>query len=421
MLGKQHIGLFMEMRLRKTLLTIRFLKLCSVKLVLVVCPFSAFAGWQDDLQREGINPIVIMGNKSQRLEHVKNISQGFYIVNREAYISIPNLAGISWGAIILDESICIANPQADITKFFCSHFRAVKYRIILNGTPDPESELQLFCQLAFLDPFILNERNYYEFRMKHFCPDPIHHKWLITPNGKKYLSSRLEACCYFLKLSDVNLQGDVIHKKISCKMPDKMRVLYHQCEQTYMLKNDKTFYATQVHLWLRKLSSGFSDDKLEDSFKLNILKRLLENELDKKKVIIWCQFISEIKAIQNHLGNCLAIYGEIKPLQRSVIIRAFQYGTVNWLVCQPETVKFGSKLHHADTMIYFSSPEGALTREQTEKRILDIDKKNAMLIIDLVSFDSVEEDILLSLQNKETREQSFHREMKRIQNHLELT
>jgi hypothetical protein len=53
-----------------------------------------------------------------------------------------------------------------------------------------------------------------------------------------------------------------------------------------------------------------------------------------------------------------------------------------------------------------------LTRQQTEDRTIDVDKKDSILIIDLLTKDTVDEDIYLSLIKKESQAQMMARIVK---------
>jgi superfamily II DNA or RNA helicase len=116
--------------------------------------------------------------------------------------------------------------------------------------------------------------------------------------------------------------------------------------------------------------------------------------------VIWAQYIPEVLAISKML-SVDPIYGKINPAQRVKICSGFQAGKIEYIVCQPETMKFGTRMDAADTMIYFSTTESSLTRMQTEDRIVDVGKSNGVLIIDLVTADTVDDDIQASLKEKE--------------------
>jgi len=63
----------------------------------------------------------------------------------------------------------------------------------------------------------------------------------------------------------------------------------------------------------------------------------------------------------------------------------------------------GLNLSCADTAIYYSSPLGYEKRRQGQDRIIDIDKKNPPLVIDLICENTVDESLLKANKYKQKR------------------
>jgi SNF2 family DNA or RNA helicase len=411
-----------DMRLGKSLCAIRFTKLWDCKHILIVAPYSAIYGWEDELKSENINfrdiGILTGEMSSKEKDRVLNtmLVPKWLIVNKEIHRTFPNIFRYEFDCIILDESSFIANPSTDVTKFYLkSEWQRAKHRIILSGTPATENPLQYYCQIKFLDHALLKEKNYWDFRMKWFKPDGF--KWKITEEGKKYLASVLHKCTYSLSRKDVHLGGIKIYEQRYCELGKEVRAKYNEVVKSFSYdEQHKTIYATQKFLWLREFASGFVDKKIVDKCKIDMLVNLCSNELKEQQVVIWCNFLCELDLVwaSFHTGTVEKINGSVNPSQRAEIVRKFQEGKIQYLCIQPETMKFGSKLTAADCMVYFSSPLSGLTRQQTEDRTIDVDKKDSILIIDLITKDTVDEDIYLSLIKKESQAQMMTRIVKRM-------
>jgi len=310
-------------------------------------------------------------------------------------------------------------PKAKVTKYFTKYFRNVPNRFILCGTPAPESELDYFSQCKFLDENIFKGYSYWTFRSTFFSPCGFGgHDWKITEKGKQYISTQLKKYCYMLKRSDVNIGGKKIFERKIVELPDNIRKIYNKCEKEFILydlqdkKTLSTIYAMTRYVWLKRLCSGFIEHNLQSSHKIDTLKEILQTELKGEQVLIWAVYIDEVKAISDSLC-CPLIYGDITPVDRETIRKDFQSGKHKYLVCQPETMKSGVKLSAASAAIYFSTPESALTREQSEDRILDLSSNKSSLIIDLCTVDTIEEDILMSLLKKEASRSWLNRLLRR--------
>ena len=94
---------------------------------------------------------------------------------------------------------------------------------------------------------------------------------------------------------------------------------------------------------------------------------------------------------------------------------AFVAGELDYFVAQGSCHRFGANLSACDTMIYFSSAESALTRQQTEERTIDLSNRKSKLIVDLVTYDTVEVDIHKGHARKEGRQSVMRRLIQGIQ------
>lgn len=415
--NKNYGCLFMEMRLGKTLTMIRHIKqLPNIKLCLVVGPYSVLDGWKEELYNENFEVYEIFGSKKDRQDCLHLIGssllpkKSFWLINKEGFLTVPEIKDIPWDCIILDESF-IRNPKAKVTKFFCRNFRNTKHRYLLTGTPAPEGEHEYYTQLQFVDPTILNFTNYWDFH--HSCFRQFGYEWKITKQAKDWLSKKLNANCFFLTRKQAGIKNQKIYETRTIELPSKMRKIYNELEENFWVELEgqeiRTPFAGAKYSKLKQLCSGIVEKKLYEDFKIIALRDLINGELKNEQVIIWATFTEEIIKIQEILNNCQVIYGKINIEQRNNRRKWFQQGKTRILVIQPETFKYGTNLSSASTMIYFSSPESLITRQQSEDRTVDISLQNGTLIIDMPTKSTVQEDILKSLKNKENKDLQLRR------------
>jgi len=416
-----HFALFLEMRLGKTLIAIRRIQTYpDIKKVLIVCPLSAMYGWQKELEYESIPPAIeLTGTRKQRLKALRTNFKWF-IINKEGHLAIREISEIDWNVVVLDESTFIKNPKAGVSKFYCGHFRNVKHRILLTGTPAPEGEIDYFQQMKFLNYDIFGD-NYWQFRNKYFLQDDYNY-YLDIP-GQELVRNQLSKNCYFLSRKDVQMGGEKIREQRRLKLDFKARKIYKQIINEFLLIIDeevlnRTIFTIVQYGWLRQLTGGFVDNKFLFNGKLNEIKYLLETELKGQQIVIWAQYINELKIIHSTLResySCGLIYGEIKPKERDVIRNQFSNKKTRILIAQPETFKYGVDLSSSDTVIYYSSPSGLETRQQSEDRVINVTKNTPALIIDLVMENTIDEDIIQSLIAKESKQKMMKRIVRRIQ------
>lgn len=418
---RKHFALFAEMRLGKTLTSIRIVKSYPENernLVLVVAPFSAWDGWETDLHDEGISLTHIDGSKNQRAKILKAATSGWYIINYEAWRSVgKTLINTEWNIVLLDESDIIKNPRAKVSKFFASYFRFVDHRGILTGTPDPESDLDFYQQLRFQDENIFKEKTFYQFR-HNWCEAVGFHGYEIRKSLRDKFKRILAANCFFIKRSDVNLGGEQIIQKRYVKLDSKHQAMYETLENEFILESfdDNVFKATTesfaTYTWQRQLASGIVDNKLSWNGKIIELIDIVTRQLPRDQIVIWASFDAELYAIEDALKknnvSCKVLNGKVDHTTRTQFKREFQRGEFRVFVIQPEIFKYGTDLSAASTLIYHSLPASAKTYRQSKDRAIDIAKANGTLIIYLLTEDTVDEDLCENLEKKMTRSEFNH-------------
>jgi len=417
-----------------------------------VAPYSAFPAWHDELIRERFTEkemVFLVGTRAQRLKKFKQALSDstvkWYIINVEGWRALQEIALQRWQAMVFDESYSLQSPPhvsektktICTSKFFTRNFRDVPYKYILTGTPAPESELNYFMQLLFLDKNILCEDNYWKFRTRNFiqyCP----HQYAISEYGKRFLTKQLATCAVFVSRKDVNLGGEKIYEQRAVELDKETREIYDRLCNLFILGvGDKIHNVTDIAAvkfsWSRRLLGGFigADEEREDAFeyifdgKLVELNKLLTGELREQQVVIWADFTKEIRLIHRHLRTSkkrvAVIDGSILPQTRDMIEKSFRSGNIQYLVCQPQASQYSRDFSSADTEIFYSSPLALKTRLQAEDRLIST-KTNSVLVVDLVCKDTIEEDIIESLHKKETKQQMIARIVKRLtgENHGRL-
>ena len=283
-------ALFWEMRLGKTLTTIRHVQqLPYINYVLVVAPYSALIGWKQELKNSNISYTEFVGTKKQRLSLLTNNNAKYILMNKEGFLVVPEIAKCSFNVIILDESTFIKNPKAKVTKFFIKNFTNVKYKIILSGTPAPESPLDYFCQLQFLNPNILGYRNYWEFRHEQCYQAGF--EWRLKRKGLNWLTQRLSRTCSFLKRQDVGFTEKKIYEQRNIALPGLIKKAYDKLEKEFWVDIQgveiRTAFAGAKFCYLRELTGGFAHDTLVSDYKIQEIINLLQGELKKESVVIW--------------------------------------------------------------------------------------------------------------------------------------
>ena len=408
---QQHPALFLEMRLGKTLIAIRTIQLQKLRHILVVAPSSALGDWHRELDLEGEQDVcLLLGTREQR-QHALEASHKWYLFNKEGWLALPQVREMPWDAVILDESTFIKNPRARITRFYCSNFRSVPHRWILTGTPNPESELDFFCQFLWLDGGeTFHSHNFYAYRQQHY--KPIGFNWVPRAGVVQDIIRRVAKRAFVLRRKDVQLDSPRVYERRMLTLPPDLRETYTKAEESFVLEVEGvdrqiTKWIIEQYTWLRQLCGGFIQGSAVWNGKIQELVSLLQGELARQRVVVWFRFNAELQGCNSTLQklgiSTLSITGDDPVLRRQERIMAFREGRARILLLQVGCSQYGVDLSCADTAIYYSSPLDRQTRAQSEDRIVSVQQKRPVLFIDLLVEDSVDKDIYALLKGKALR------------------
>lgn len=421
---QRHPALFMEMRLGKTLVTIRVINTYTPRdellglRVLVLAPNSAIGSWEDQLAEEGVPFVRLIGSGKKRRgvldEEFNNAGAKWFLANKEIWQSAPGVADLPFDSVVLDESTFIKNPRAKVTKWAIKGFRDVLHRWILTGTPNPEGDHEYVCQMIFCNNYFYGLNCYWKFQAKLMEPALSGYGYDLIPWVRSKIAKEVGKDALVMRRKDVKLKEVRVRERRTVDFPPEMRKIYKTAEEEYALTIDgeesTTIWATGRYTWLRQLCGGVVDGVMQWKGKAKELLDLLTGELRHEKVVVWCMYNDEVELLHQMIKKAKIpsayIWGRgMKQAEREKVRRAWERGRHRVLIVQQAVAQMGMNLSASDTLIYYSTPPGALARQQTEARTITIQKckdGTPQLIIDIVVPNTVDEDVLLELQRKDS-------------------
>lgn len=385
--NKSKVAFFMDMRLGKTITVIRWAERRGYKKVLVVCPLSVVHQWLEELDTEYLHAINLR-------DQFPELS-GWHVINYDLIHQRSSYSDEPWDCIILDESAVIRNPQTKVYKFLVDEFPHVEGRAILSGYPAPEGLDDLFCQFHFLHGHFMKTTNWWQFRHKYY--NQVDYGWYPRKGTKDLIKQALDKSAIIMRRKDYNLDPGTIHRRRKIPLPSSVREQYNDAENLFCRGKEETKYQVVVQTWLAQLSGGKHKDPL--------FFELIEGELADEPVIVWFRYNTELHRIRQSLEkrghSHTYITGEkIKPEERHRRISCCRDGKYRILLMQQAIGMYGLDFSFADTAIYFSRGYSGNARVQSLDRLIDVNKTSPVLIIDLVTEDTVDEDVLDALDEK---------------------
>jgi SNF2 family DNA or RNA helicase len=414
--GKRGGALFMEMRLGKSLTILRFLGeyMRPTKRVLIISPKSVLKSWENELKKEYMfdYEILVGKNREEKIEKLNNGAQ-YILVNFES-VERLDLGSIDWGAVVLDESYRIHNPRSGITKYMLKHFTHVKYKYILCGNPIPENQMNIISQAMFMQNTLYGHDNFYSFRVAYYDKSPLGYDWDPKPGTKALIYSWMHRNCYVLKRKDVNMGSAKVYERRYTQLEGSQKTSYNKMLKRFEADEVSTNLVITQALYLSMLASGLFLTKEIERFtegykwhntnKIKLLIELLTGELKGDQVIVWCRFLNEIREItkqlsENNISN-FVIDGSVPIEDRENFRLNFHANKYQVAIMQIQTGKVGLDFSCADTAIYYSNDYSCDARVQSEDRVVHPQKTTPVLIIDLLTENTIDEDVLDLLKEK---------------------
>lgn len=417
-------GFFWDMRLGKCLLTITLSKLWQCKKVLISAPYTTLQGWRDTIREETSTKLIVLNGKTaERFETLNRKypiqSSKYFFLSKEGHIYLPQIKNFYWDLVCLDESTFIKTPESvnlsqrhgktdNAAKFYCNNFRDSRHRVILTGTPNPESDLNYFQQLKFLDwKYVHPYKNFYDYRQDMCVFLPFKRQWYLTKKGRNHLNATLKKYTMVLKRSDVGIKENKIYQTVLIERDRTFNRLLKPILDKMELRDSKgnlvdlTVWPMVRYLWYHQLCGGFIGDEFVYNHKMRTLKTMLtKGELINEKAVIYVSYLEELNILHKNLHSSAVIYSGVPEEERILLRKQFKKHAFKYLICMPECVKTGVDLSFVDTIIYYSSTAHHERRKQTEDRIIKVGDTTPKLIIDMIVEDSVDEDIYYAHKNK---------------------
>ena len=438
---QQHPALFMQMRLGKTKVAINTLQHHGNNLV--VAPLSVLGTWHRELLAEGLHKVVFLeGRAEERLTMARQCCQDFKSVwcltNYETLRLVPQIADLPWFGVVLDESSKLRNPSKRIwdrakgayrragqTVDVClTRFQNTQRRFILSGLPAPESLLDYFNQMAFLDGQFMGCRSYWQFRAKHFNLVERAYKWYPRKGVREKILVEVKQRCFVLSREQVGMANQRIYESREVEPSAQQVRLLKEVRESYSVtvgkETRRTQWAVVAANWMNQISGGYihgNDGRTASlgSKKTRELLDLLQGELAEEQCVVWFRFNAELWAVREAVMTtgirCECIWGNVPPEERNLWCQKFSKGEFRVLLVQLKCGKFGLDLSAASTAIYYSNGFSHEDRAQSEDRIEHPRKKEPLLFVDLLTKDSSDAKVLRMLKQKVAVGKSFYDEV----------
>ena len=389
-LSKLKVGaLFMAMGTGKTKIALDLIssKMNKVDYILWLCPYSTKneieaerQKWHNEIKMD------IVG--------IESISQ-----SDKTYMDVLQKVKTLNTFIVVDESLKIKNIWAKRTSRILKLGNIAKYKLILNGTPISKNIMDLWTQMEFLSPKILN-MSYNEFK-NTYCE--YYTKGKLKGVVRNYCNTEhlISLIKPYIFESDLDLGKSKNYEHLVYSLTKKE---YNEYEDfKYSIINN--FYEIDK-IDFYKLVSNLQKYYATTKSKQEALKHISKNIND--KVIIFVKYLDSIPK------SALKITGEKNNKERKQIIDKFKNDKrIKYLYITYGCGSFGLNLQFCKHIIFADHMWDYAERVQAEARIFRKGQKNDVTYHDLICDIGLENMIRTCQSKKENLSYKIKKEIEK--------
>lgn len=408
-----------EMGLGKTIQAIGTAELLRregfVGSVLVVCPTSLKYQWKREIERfTGCKVQVVEGIHTRRILQYQATAP-YKIVSYNAACNDIKVSGLlNTDMVIMDEVQRLKNWDTQLARA-ARHIEA-RYRVLLSGTPLENKLEELYSIVELADQFCLGP--YYKFRAKHIC---------LNDNGKVIQYQNLNAISDRLKSTMIRRRKCDVALQLPSRMDHNLLVPM-TAEQREIHDEFKNLVAQLVFKWQRlhflsehdrkRLmlflsqmrmvcdSTFILDQKSHYDTKvaevINIITNIIES--GEEKVVVFSQWERMTRLVAHELEQrgigFEYLHGGIPSKSRRGLVDNFTDNPNSRVFLSTDAGSTGLNLQVASTIINLDLPWNPAVLEQRVGRIYRIGQQRNIQVINLVSAQTIEEEMIGRLRFK---------------------
>lgn len=353
-LSKLKVGaLFMEMGTGKTKVALDLIasKKDKVDYILWICPFSIKN--EIEQERQKWHPelsIEIVGFETISQSDKKYLELLYKVTSKKTFI-------------VADESLKIKNGEAKRTQRITSLGERSKYKLILNGTPLSKNVLDLYPQINFLSPKILN-MSFNQFK-NQYCEYYIRGKLKNHVKKQYNIEHLISLIKPYIFDSELDLGKGKNYQSIDYSIDD--------IEEYNSIKQRFLNYDTDISFF--SLSTALQHYYCSQESKIKAVNDLVNN-ID-GQVIVFVKYLDSIPS------DARKVTGDINSKEREETLSEFKCGDFKTLYITYGCGSFGLNLQNCNNLIFADHTFDYAERLQAEARIFRLGQERDVTYYDV--------------------------------------
>ena len=441
----QNCGLFLDMGLGKTVVTLSAIKKLmfeelDIMNALVIAPkrvaenvwTDECRGW-DHLSDFKISKIA--GTQKQRKAALA-VKADIYLIGRDNVTWLCGLFGgsmLPFDMLVVDESSSFKSPKSLRFKALRSVQPSFKRVVILSGTPAPNGLIDLWSQMYLLDRGERLGKYITNFRSEYFRPGQtngaIVYNYKILPDSEKRIHKKIDDICMSMKAKDyLDLPGRVVND-IKIVFPEELQKRYDDFEKEQVMrlfiedgesKDVSVVNAAALTNKLLQFANGAVYDEEKNWYsvhdlKLDAAEELIEAANGKPVLIAWT-YRHDLYRLQKRLKAY-----KPRELKTEKDISDWNNGKIQVMLMHPASGGHGLNLQHGgSTIIWFGQTWSLELYNQFNARLDRQGQKEITIIHRLIAHKTYDNQVVKSLARKNNSQEWLLKALKtKIRNYIE--
>jgi len=392
----------------------------EVDKVLVIAPLRvAEDTWSTEVQKwdhlKSLKISKVLGTPKQRVKALETKAD-VYVTNRENVDWLVKQYFYEWPF-----DMCVIDELSSFKSSKAKRFRSLRKvrpyfkRIVgLTGTPAPNSLIDLWPQVYLLDGGVRLGKTIGSYREQYFKPGNrnqfVVYNWNLKEGAAEAIENKISDICISMKAKDYLDFPERIDNTISINLPENAMKKYKELEKDLVLElgQDDITAANAAVLTnkLLQMANGaiYAENHNVVEMHQEKLKALLEiiEAANGKPVLTFYSFRHDFNRIVEFLRS-----KKIKAvgLKDSKDIKKWNEGKIPVLLVHPASAGHGLNLQYGGNIIvWFGLTWSLELYQQANARLHRQGQKETVVINHIVAKDTVDEDVMKSLGNKEVNQ-----------------
>ncbi len=425
-LATPYIGLFLEMGLGKTSVTLSAVNELmysdfEVSRVLVVAPLAVA---QDTWSRESekwdhlrhLKIAKILGTAKKRAEAAESDAD-VYVINRENLAWLVKLYRNSWkwDMVVLDELSSFKSNRSERFKAFRKVRPMLKRVVGLTGTPTPKGLMDLWAEMFCLDRGERLGRTLGSYREKYFKPGRRNgytiFDWVPNKGAFDDVLQKISDITVAMQAKDYLELPERIDNQIYVHMSAAAKKQYRELEKKCFLElsEGKIVSATNAAAVMGKLlqlSGGAVYDDTGGYSEIHSEKlKALEDLIDVTDEPIFCLY-----GYRHEKARLYDRFAKLNPreIRSPADIADWNAGKIRLLIAHPASVGYGLNLQEGGhILVWYSLPWSLELYQQANARLYRQGMREKCIIHHIITEGTVDEDVMRRLILKDTSQKAL--------------